>query len=327
MINKIDMDNRILLSFVIPCYRSEKTIELVVQEIRDVVSSRANFDYEVVTVNDCSPDGVYEVLRRLAAEDKKVKVINLSKNMGKHAAVMAGYSVVQGDYVINIDDDYQCPVDQVWKMVDPMIADECDVTVAGYHDKKESVWKRLGSKLNDASMSAMVGNPKGIHWSNYSAMKRFVCDEMVNYKNPYPFLAGLMLRVTRRVKQVELHERERADDNKSGFTFFKSVGLFINGMTAFSVKPLRVSTGFGALMAVIGIIWTIYIVIKRIVDPGVPLGYSSMMALILFMGGINFAFLGLIGEYLGRIYICINDSPQYVIKETINIQPADEAQA
>ncbi len=319
MISESDMSDKVLLSFVIPCYRSEKTIELVVQEIREVVASRANYDYEVIAVNDCSPDGVYEVLKKLAAEDTKVKVINLSKNMGKHAAVMAGYSVVQGDYVINIDDDYQCPVNDVWKMIDPMVADECDVTVAGYHDKKESVWKKLGSRLNDATMSAMLGNPQGIHWSNYSAMKRFVCDEMLNYKNPYPFLAGLMLRVTRRVMQVELHERDRADDNKSGFTFFKSVGLFINGMTAFSVKPLRVSTGFGALLAALGIIWTIYIVIKRIVDPGVPLGYSSMMALILFVGGINFAFLGLIGEYLGRIYICINDSPQYVIKETINI--------
>ncbi len=312
-------DHKTLISYVIPCYRSEKTIELVVREIREVTAERDDFDYEVITVNDCSPDGVYEVLKKLAAEDDKVKVINLSKNMGKHAAVMAGYSVVKGDYVINIDDDYQCPVNDVWKMIDPMIADECDVTVAGYHDRKEALWKRLGSKLNDATMSAMVGNPKGIQWSNYSAMKRFVCDEMLNYKNPYPFLAGLMLRVTRRVKQVELHERERADDNGSGFTLIRSIKLFIDGMTAFSVKPLRVSTGVGAILAVIGIIWTIIIVIKRIVDPGVPLGYSSMMALILFMGGINFAFLGLIGEYLGRIYICINDSPQYVIKETINI--------
>ena len=168
-------------------------------------------------------------------------------------------------------------------------------------------------------LEILIDKPQGFRFENFSIMKRFVADEIVKYRNPYPYLEGLILRVTRRISSVPMEQRERADDNKSGFTFIKSVSLLTNGLTAFSVKPLRFATVVGCAFAIIGFIWGLYTVIHKFVRPDVPIGYSTIAAVLLLSSGMIMFMLGMIGEYIGRIYICINDSPQYVIKETINI--------
>lgn len=315
-----------LLSFVIPCYRSEKTIEKVIDEIIATVSQRQGYDYEVIAVNDCSPDGVYEVLKRIAASNKRVKVINFTKNMGKHAAVLAGYAVARGDYIVNLDDDYQCPVYELWSLLEPVERDECDYVSAKYEAKKESWLKRAGSKVNAWMSQVMIGKPRGMAIENFSILKRFVAKEIVNYKNPYPYLEGLLLRVTSRIKSVPMKERERGDDNPSGFTLSKSISLLLNGLTAFSVKPLRVASFCGAVFAVFGFVYGIIMIIRKIVNPEIMMGYSSMITVLLISSGLIMSMLGLIGEYLGRIYICINNFPQYVIRETINIGEEDRSE-
>lgn len=309
----------ILLSFVIPCYRSEQTIEKVINEIKETVVQRDDFDYEIITVNDCSPDNVYHVLKEIASKDEKIKVINFSRNMGKHSAVMAGYAVAKGDYIVNLDDDYQSPTYELWKIIDPLIADECDVTTAEYHVKKEAWYKRLGSDFNLKMTEILLDKPKNVRMENFSAMKQFVCKEMIKYRHPYPYLEGLTYRVTKRVKTIPMEQRSRADDNASGFTLSKSIKLLLNGLTAFSVKPLRIASVCGLLFAICGFVYGIYIIIKKLVIPQTVLGYSSTMAVMLFSSGLIMLMLGIIGEYIGRIYICINASPQYVIKDTINI--------
>lgn len=312
-----------LLSFVIPCYRSENTIKRVIEEIITVVSKRPEYDYEIIAVNDCSPDNVYKVLQDIAGNNKKVKVINLAKNMGKHAAVMAGYSVAQGDYIVNLDDDLQSPTPYLWELLEPLEKDGYDVSTANYVEKKESRGKKIGSNINLRMSEIMLEKQKGLRFENFSVMKRFVCQEILNYKNPYPYLEGLILRVTHNIKVVTMEQRERGDENGTGFTFKKSFGLFINGLTAFSVKPLRIASFLGFLFATIGFVYLIVLIIRKIINPIVPMGYSSIMAVILFSSGLIMIILGLIGEYVGRIYICINDSPQYVIKNTINIEKGD----
>lgn len=309
-----------LLSFVIPCYRSEKTIEKVIDEIIDTVAQREGYDYEVIAVNDCSPDGVYEVLRRIAAANRRVKVINCAKNMGKHAAVLAGYAAARGDYIVNLDDDYQCPTYELWKLLEPVERDECDYATAKYTVKKEVWYKRAGSNLNVWMSHIMLGKPMNLRFENFSVMKAFVAKEVIRYRNPYPYLEGLVLRVTRRIKCVPMEQRERGDDNTSGFTLKKSISLVMNGLTAFSVKPLRMASLCGVVFAILGFIMGIVIIVRKLVNPAVPMGYSSMVSILLFSSGLIMLMLGLIGEYLGRIYICINDSPQYVIRETINLE-------
>lgn len=308
-----------LLSFVIPCYRSEKTIGLVIDEIIDVVKERKQYDYEIITVNDCSPDNVLDVLKARALDNHRIKIIDFSKNMGKHSAVMAGYSIAKGDFIIDLDDDCQCPINQLWKLLEPVEKDECDYATAKYMQKKESVIKILGSNFNSLMIQILLDKPKGLRFENFSVMKRYVKEEIVKYKNPYPYIEGLVLRVTRRIKTVELEERERGDDNASGFTLKKSISLLLNGLTSFSVKPLRVASVIGFLFAVIGFLWGIYAIVKKIMHPDILMGYSSLLAINLFSSGMMMIMLGLIGEYIGRIFICINNSPQYVIREMINI--------
>ena len=308
-----------LVSFVIPCYRSEKTIKMVIDEIIDTVAQKPQFSYEIIAVNDFSPDRVYDVLKGLAAENLNIKVINFSKNMGKHAAVLAGYAVAQGEFVVDLDDDFQSPIYELWHLMQPVLDDDCDYATAKYPEKKETRLRILGSDLNLLMSTFLLDKPKGLRFENFSVMKNFVCREIIKYKNPYPYLEGLVLRVTGRIKAVEMVQRERGDDKSTGFTLQRCLSLWTNGLTAFSVRPLRIASLLGVIFAVCGFLWGIKTIVFKILNPSVLAGYSSLLAAILFSSGIIMILIGLIGEYLGRIYICINDSPQYVVKETINI--------
>ncbi len=308
------------LSFVIPCYRSEETIEKVVDEIIEVVSQRRDYDYEVIAVNDSSPDNVYDKLKKLSSINKRIKVVNFAKNVGKHSAVLAGYSLAEGDYIVNLDDDFQSPTYELWRLLEPLENDLCDIATAKYHVKKEAFFKRFGSNVNLFMTDYLFDKPKGVRLENFTIMKRFVAKEMVKYRNPYPYLEGLVYLVTKRVAVVEMNQRDRGDDNSSGFTLKKSLRLFINGFTAFSVKPLRLASLVGCVFSLIGFVYGVVIVFKKILTPDIPVGYSSLMVVLLITSGLIMLMLGVMGEYIGRIYICINTPPQYVIKETINIK-------
>lgn len=312
------MPEKKMISFVIPCYRSENTIEGVITEIRHEMEYHKEVPYEIITVNDRSPDHVFQVLNALAAEDPQVKVIDLAKNMGKHAAMMAGYSVVSGDIIVNLDDDGQCPLDHLWELLAPLDKGY-DISIAKYPRKMESAFKRFGSCINTLMARAVIGKPKDLAMSNFSAMRRFVCQELMRYRNAYPYIDGLFLRTTSNIANVEMEERERVSGS-TGYTFLKSLKLWVNGFTAFSVKPLRLATVAGFFTSLFGFVFAIFVVVRKMLHPELAAGYSSLMAVLLFIGGIIMLCLGLIGEYVGRIYISINNSPQYVIRDKINCE-------
>ena len=309
------------LSFVIPCYGSEQTVANVINEIQEKVKEKEEYDYEIIAVNDSSPDNVLEVLKQIANNNKKVKVIDLAKNRGKHSAVLAGYSAITGDIIIGVDDDGQCPIDQLWRLLEPL-QNGYDVSVAKYDRKKQSKFKNLGSRGNALMTRLFIGKPRDLVFSNFTARKRFVCNKMREYTNPYPYLDGLVLTITNKIANVPMEQRER-QSGKSGYRFTKSLKLLLNGFTAFSIWPLRAASVIGMLTAIIGFIFGIFIVFRKLMDPSVLAGYSSLAALVLFIGGIIMMLLGMIGEYVGRIYISINKSPQYVIRESINISCND----
>ena len=172
-----------LLSFVIPCYRSELTIRAVTDEIIRTVSRWPEYDYEIICVNDCSPDNVYSVLQQLAAENPQIKVINFAKNMGKHSAVLAGYHYLSGDYVVTLDDDMQCPVDELSRLLEPVVQDQCDAAYARYEKKSQAWWKNLGSSINSRMSEILLKKPHGMNLGNFSVYKRFVADAMAEYPN------------------------------------------------------------------------------------------------------------------------------------------------
>ena len=141
----------------------------------------------------------------------------------------------------------------------------------------------------------------------------------LKYKNPYPYIIGLFAKITDRVITVPMENRERADDKTTGYTLAKSIALFATGLTNFSVKPLRIALFSGVGFAFLGFIYGIIIVIRKIINPEISVGWSSSMAITLFASGLIMLMLGMIGEYIGRIFICINDSPQYIVRNTINV--------
>jgi undecaprenyl-phosphate 4-deoxy-4-formamido-L-arabinose transferase len=310
-----------LLSFTIPCYRSENTIKAVVNEIILNVQKMDSCDYEIIAVNDASPDGTWEILKELSDCNPRIKAIDLAGNVGKHAALMAAFSMVEGEIVIGVDDDGQCPINELPKLLAPL-NDGYDMSMAHYPKKKQSVFKNFGSLVNDFMVRFLIGKPKGMTFSNYIARKRFVCEEIIKYKNPYPYLEGLTLRTTQKIAMVPMEERER-QSGKSGYTFKKSIALWVNGCTAFSVKPLRLSTVLGLVFSMIGFGTGIFMIVRKLISPDIQAGYTSIVALMLLIGGVIMMLLGIIGEYLGRIYICINNSPQYVIRERRNVERND----
>lgn len=313
------------VSFVIPCYRSEHTVEGVVNEITTTMETlQEKYTFEVILINDCSPDNTMGTIRRLCEERPYVKGIGFARNFGQHAALMAGLRQSSGDFVVCLDDDGQTPADEVGKLL-AKLEEGFDAVYAKYEHKQHSGFRNLGSKVNELMTRVMLEKPKELYVSSYFAVKRFIVEDMIRYENSYPYVIGLVLRATKNITNVVVNHRER-EEGTSGYTLKKLLGLWFNGFTAFSVKPLRIATCVGAVSAFLGFAYGIYTIIKKFINPDVPLGFSSMMAALVFFGGMIMIMLGLIGEYIGRIYISMNNSPQYVIRERINMEPEDTVQ-
>lgn len=311
------------ISFVIPCYRSEKTLPVVVGEIKEKMQSMSNYDYEIVLVNDCSPDNTFGVIRQLCSENKNIIGINHAKNFGQHAALMAGFHFTTGDIVVCLDDDGQTPANEVDKLIEK-IEEGYDAVYAEYEHKQHSGFRNWGSHLNKKMTEVMLGKPKELYVSSYFAVRRFIVEEMLNYTGAYPYVIGLVLRSTKNICNVTVNHRERMEGT-SGYNLKKLLALWMNGFTSFSILPLRIASYSGSVIAFVGFIYAIYVIIRKIVDPTRMLGWSSTISVILILGGLILLVLGLIGEYVGRIFISINNSPQYVIRNVINYDAGDDS--
>lgn len=311
------------VSFVIPCYRSELTLEKVVEEIRTTMETLTEYSYEIILVNDCSPDDTFQVIRKLCEKYKNICGLDLAKNFGQHGALMAGFHQVTGDILVCLDDDGQTPADEVGKLLQK-IEEGDDVVYASYDHKKHSAFRNFGSWVNEKMTQYLLGKPKELYVSSYFAAKRFIVDEMLHYENAYPYVIGLVLRSTKKISNVPVHHRERTVGS-SGYTLGKLLGLWFNGFTAFSTKPLRIATVSGTVLACGGFIFGIYTIIRKFVNPQAPMGYPSLMTALLFIGGMLLVVLGLIGEYVGRMYICMNRSPQFVIRELVKSRDQEQS--
>jgi len=304
-----------LVSFVIPCYRSEKTIRAVAVEIDGAMAALPQYEYELVLVNDCSPDGTFSVLRALAEENPRIVAVDLAKNFGQHAALMCGMRHTKGDIVVCLDDDGQTPADEVGKLLEKL-EDGYDVVYASYEDKQESGFRLFGSNVNRRMTEIMLGKPKELELTSYFAARRFLVDEMLRYEHCYPYVMGLVLRSTKRICNVPVHHRAR-ETGHSGYTLSKLLSLWMNGFTSFSVKPLRIFTWVGCCATLAGLLYTLVIVIRFFTVHMAPLGWTTTTALLLIFGGLILLGLGLVGEYVGRVFMCVNATPQYVEREVL----------
>lgn len=229
---------------------------------------------------------------------------------------MAGYRQCTGDLIISLDDDGQTPACELFTLVDKM-TEGWDVVYASYAHKMHSGFRNFGTWMNERMTESLIGKPKGLRVTSYFIMRRFIADEILRYENAYPYIEGLIFRATRNIANVPVTHHERMV-GESGYTFGKLLGLWFNGFTAFSVKPLRVATFCGMACACVGFLYGIYVVIRKLVDASIEMGWSSIIASIFFLGGLILIMLGLIGEYIGRIYISINNAPQYTIRQIVS---------
>ena len=310
-----------VISVVIPCYRSEKMIAGVVNEVKTVFAAQTKFDYQFVLVNDCSPDLVMNEIEKLCKEDKKIVGVNLSRNYGQAAAKMAGLQYATGNIIVFMDDDGQHPAEGVTQLAEKIL-EGYDVVYAHFAKKEHSVFKQLTSTLQ-RKIAVWAGNsPKGIYGSSFLAYSRFVVDQLKKYHSPFVSAGGYLLRITTKFANIEMPHRQRMEGT-SGYTLTKLINLWLNTITNFSIVPIRAASFLGIFSAALGIILGMFTVIRKLINPTIAAGYTSIVALLFFIGGIIMLILGFLGEYLGRIYMTVSDAPQYTVRNTINSNEAD----
>ena len=273
-------------------------------------------------MNDCSPDNTFDVIREICREYTNICGINLARNFGQHAALMAGFHQVKGDILVCMDDDGQTPAFAIKDLLQGL-EEGSDVVYAKYEHKHHNAFRNFGSRVNDLMLKFMLGKPADLYVSSFFAARRFIVDEMLRYQNAYPYVIGLVLRATRNIKNVTVEHQDRKA-GESGYTLSKLLGLWFNGFTAFSEKPLRVATMIGTGCAFLGFLYGLYTIIKKLVNPMVPIGFSSLMSALMFIGGMLMLMVGLVGEYIGRMYICMNNAPQYVVREIVGEEEGEK---
>ena len=311
------------IGIVIPVYNGALTIGNLIDKLIALLPYK---NKKIILVNDGSTDNSHEVcLKKVEQYPHIVTYLSLSKNFGEHNAVMAGLNYADTDYVVVMDDDFQNPPDEVEKLINVAVEGGYDVIYSYYEEKKHTFFRNLGSKFNDIVATFLLDKPPNLYLSSFKCMNRFMVNEVIKYKGPFPYIDGLILRVTRNIGKVMVRHEER-QINRSNYTLRKLIHLWLNMFVNFSVIPLRISTVLGLFMAFIGAIMSIYVFIDKVFISSNPLGWSSIMVAVITFSGVQLLIIGLIGEYLGRLFLTGNMTPQYVIKNIWNLRRVEEKQ-
>ncbi len=305
------------LSIVIPCYKSSAVLATLVRDIGAAVEGTAG-SFEVILVNDCSPDTTWPVIVSLCALDKHVKGLNLRKNVGQHNAIVAGLNYASGEVIVVMDDDLQHSPSDIPLLVGAVRAGQ-DVCFARFKTLHHTWWKRWGSAFNDLIARVLLKKPKDIYLSPFKAISREVRNQIVLYKGPFTYLDGLILLATSQLASVDVQHHDRLG-SAGNYTLWKSVALWLSMATSFSVLPLRVASLLGGLVGCSGILLGVGAFVLKISGiEDIPVGWTSLIVVSLLVGGAQLLALGLIGEYLGRTYLSINGFPQYSVKDRVNV--------
>lgn len=305
-----------LISIVIPCYRSAKTLPSVVAEIDQVFAQHPEHDYQLILAND-SPfhEETCQVIRQLCTQNDKLTAVFMSRNFGQARARMAALPYAKGECVVCMDDDGQHPAEGIFDLVAKM-QEGYDVVYARFQSKQHSAFKRITSNLYRSVAEGFGVRPKGISTSSFLVWSRFAVDQLIKYQSPTPSAGSYLLKVTSNFANVDMPHRARIA-GKSGYSLSKLLNLTFTGLTNFTTVPLRISAVLGFIAAAIGFIAGLVIIVQKFVNPSVVMGYTSTVSVLLLLGGLILLALGLIGEYIGRIYMLLSNMPQYVVRETI----------
>jgi undecaprenyl-phosphate 4-deoxy-4-formamido-L-arabinose transferase len=299
------------LSIVVPVYNGATSVPTLVEALTRL---EVPGGLEIVLVNDCSPDNSLEVCRELCRRNAvALTVVNLARNFGEHNAVMAGLSHARGEYIINMDDDLQNPPEEVVRLWRYARDNAYDVVYTYYADKKHEAWRNLGSRFTNWCADHLLDKPKGLYLSSFRCMSAFVARNIVAHTGPFPYVDGLIMQVTQNIGRLEVQHLARAE-GRSNYTIRRLVRLFMSMFLNFSVMPLRIGTLVGFIMAGLGVLVFLVILIEAF-SGRTPQGYASVMAAILLLAGVQLIMLGLVGEYLGRLFLTVNGKPQFIVRD------------
>jgi undecaprenyl-phosphate 4-deoxy-4-formamido-L-arabinose transferase len=301
------------LSIVIPLYNAAATLPALHQEISAL---QINGGHELILVNDGSRDETEAVALKLTLESQlPTTLLNLSRNFGEHNAVLAGLRAVSGRYVVTMDDDLQNPPAEALKLLAVAEAEKRDVVFAIYDRKEHVWWRNAGSRLTNLIADFVVDKPRKLYLCSFRCMSRFVADEVAKARTPYPYIDGLIFQVTQNAGTARVHHAERAQGN-SGYNFRKLIRLWISMLVNVSILPLRLMTFAGMITSLLGFLAVIEVVVERLLQK-TPTGWSSLMAAMLLLSGTQLLLLGIMGEYVGRIYLGVSEKPQSVVRDRV----------
>jgi undecaprenyl-phosphate 4-deoxy-4-formamido-L-arabinose transferase len=305
--------NTYALSIVIPVYRGAASIGTLVDALAEL---QIPGGHEVILVNDGSPDNSGEVCRQLASRtDLPVTFLNLSRNYGEHNAVMAGLRHTRGEYVITMDDDLQNPISEVVRLFEHARAGGWDVVYTYYAEKKHAAWRNLGSRFANKVADILLDKPRGLYLSSFRCISAFVARSVTLYEGPFPYVDGLILQTTQHIDRIPVEHVARAN-GQSNYTLRRLVRLWLNLFVNFSAMPLRVSVVAGFAIGLLGLISFVVVIAEALLRAPPP-GWASLMAATLLLSGVQMVMLGILGEYLGRLFLTVNRKPQSLIREIV----------
>ena len=302
------------LTFVIPLYNSSATIASLVHDIEALA---VDGGHEIVLVNDGSADTTTEVCRDLVRQSKiPITLAEHARNFGEHNAVLTGWRHARGAYIVNLDDDGQNPPGEAVRLWQHAVREGLDVVFGHYEVKRHSLWRNAGSWFTNRMTDWALDKPAGFYLSSFRCVSAFVTSQVVGYAGPYPYIDGLLLQVTQRIGSITVrHDERRA--GQSGYTLRRLIRLWLSAWLNFSLLPLRAATAVGVITACAGLLAFVFVVWLWLLERGPAYGWGWVMATVLVFSGTQLVMLGLIGEYLGRIFLTVNQRPQSVVREVV----------
>lgn len=304
----------VALSFVIPLYRSAETIGAVVREIEGLTIAGG---HEIVLVHDGSGEATSRVARELVRTAKiPITLVEHARNFGEHNAVLSGWRRARGAYIVNLDDDGQNPPAEAVRLWQHAQEQGLDVVFGHYEEKKHSLWRNLGSRFTNRMTDWALDKPHGFYLSSFRCVSAFAAKQVVTYAGPFPYIDGLLLQVTQRIGSITVRHEARAA-GASTYTLRRLVRLWLSAWINFSVAPLRAAMMLGLAIAFVGLVALGLVAWLWWNDTGPESGWGWIMAGLLIFSGTQLVMLGLMGEYLGRMFIAVNQRPQSVVREEI----------
>lgn len=300
-------------SLIIPAYKSAGFIDKTIAAVLAATTAQ-HLDVEIILVNDGSPDNTWQVIRSLAANDARIRAVNLLKNYGQHNAVLCGMSVAKGDYLVTLDDDLQNPPDQIIHLIRKAQEGEHDLVFGKFLEKKHSFVRRLGSKVIGYLNGKIFDKPEHITLSNFRIIRRDLAERVLAHKTAHPYIPGMLLLYAASIANVDVQHQERFD-GVSNYTLSKIIALTSRLLINYSSYPLRLLSTIGLGVSTVSLLLAVLYLIKGFSEGSAVPGWTTLAVLVSFLGGFMIAMLGLIGEYLSRILDQLSVQSSYCIKE------------